>query len=258
MRTPLIAANWKMNYGKPAEAVDFVRRIRRQLAELETVDIVLCPPFTALTAVGDALRGSRIWLGAQTIHAELAGAHTGEISAPMIQGECAYVILGHSERRASGSTDETDEAIRRKIEVALAHELIPIVCVGENLGQNEAGQTAEVVGGQVRSAFSGLAADRASRCLIAYEPIWAIGTGKAATPAEANTTVSLTIRVALAELLGQSVAETLRVLYGGSVTPDNIAAFMTMPDLDGALVGGASLKDDFPLLVQQAAAAKSA
>lgn len=243
MRTPLIAANWKMNYGKPAEAVDFVRRIRRQLAELETVDIVLCPPFTALTAVGDALRGSRIWLGAQTIHAELAGAHTGEISAPMIQGECAYVILGHSERRASGSTDETDEAIRRKIEVALAHELIPIVCVGENLGQNEAGQTAEVVGGQVRSAFSGLAADRASRCLIAYEPIWAIGTGRTADPDVAASAAGA-IRSVVEETHGAPAASGVRVLYGGSVNPGNIASFMAKREVDGALVGGASLDPD--------------
>jgi triosephosphate isomerase len=258
VRTPLIAANWKMNLGHPAEAVDFVRRIRRGLADVKGVDIVLCPPFTALPAVGDVLRGSRIRLGAQTIHADLAGAHTGEISAPMLHDLCTFVILGHSERRASGSLDESDEAIRRKIEAALAHTLIPIVCVGENLAQNEAGQTAEIVGRQVRSAFAGLTPEQASKCQIAYEPIWAIGTGKAATPAEANSTVSLAIRGALAEHLGPTVAEKLRVLYGGSVTPDNIAAFMAMPDLDGALVGGASLKDDFPELVQRAAAAKSA
>jgi triosephosphate isomerase len=167
------------------------------------------------------------------------------------------VILGHSERRAAGGLDESDEAIQRKVGAAFDHRLVPILCVGENLAQNEAGKTGEVVADQVRAALAGLGPDRAGGAVIAYEPIWAIGTGKAATPADANRTVSLTIRGTLADLFGQAVAERVRVLYGGSVTVDNIAAFMALPDLDGALVGGASLKDDFPELVRRAAAAKA-
>jgi triosephosphate isomerase len=256
MRRTLIAGNWKMNLGEVTEAVEFVRRIRHPLAEVEGVDIVLCPPFTALPAVADVLRGTRLAVGAQNIHSESHGAHTGDIAAPMLKGLCRYVIVGHSERRASGGSDETDAAIHRKIEAALGNGLIPIVCVGENLAQNESGITAEVVGNQVRAAFAEMSRDQVEASIIAYEPIWAIGTGKAATPAEANTTVALVIRGAIAEGFGQRIAETVRVLYGGSVTPDNIASFMAMPDLDGALVGGASLKDDFPELVRRAASAK--
>jgi len=258
MRRPLVAANWKMNLGHPSEAVDFVRRIRRDLgvSAEEGVDVVLCPPFTALAAVADALRGSRLHLGAQNIHPQVKGAYTGEIAAPMLDGLCTFVILGHSERRATASQDETDLAIHRKLEAALAHGLTPIVCVGEDLSQNEGGKTDEFVGKQVRTAFSGLTPEQVGPCLIAYEPIWAIGTGRAATPVDANRTGSIVIRGAIGELFGQDLAETVRVLYGGSVTPENIASFMAMPDLDGALVGGASLKDDFPELVRRAAEAK--
>jgi len=256
MRKTLIAANWKMNLGRPAEAVEFVRRTRRALGEVEGVEVVLCPPFTALAAVEEAVRGTHLGLGAQNIHSQPKGAFTGDISAAMLTGLCAFVILGHSERRAGGGSDETDAAIHTKVEAAFAHDLIPILCVGENLAQNEAGQTAEFVGRQVRAALEGLATDLVDRCVIAYEPIWAIGTGRAATPADANRTVALAIRGALADLFGQRTAETVRVLYGGSVTVENIASFMAMPDLDGALVGGASLKDDFPELVRRAAAAK--
>ena len=257
MRTTLIAANWKMNLGKPAEAVEFIRRTRRPLGELEDVEIVICPPFTALPAVEEALRGTRLYLGAQNVHSQPKGAFTGDVSAPMLTGLCAFVIIGHSERRASGGSDETDAAIHGKVEAAFIHALTPILCVGENLAQNEAGQTAEVVGSQVRAALAGVAAELVNRCVVAYEPIWAIGTGRAATPADANRTVAIAIRGALADLFGQNTAESVRVLYGGSVTIENIAAFMAMPDLDGALVGGASLKDDFPELVRLAAEAKA-
>jgi triosephosphate isomerase len=259
MRKAVVAANWKMHLGRPAEAVAFARRIRRELVASmgEGVDVVLCPPFTALPAVADAVSGTRLHLGAQNIHSEEKGAFTGEIAAPMLEGLCAFVILGHSERRATASQDEADAAIHRKVEAALAHGLTPIVCVGENLPQKEAGKTDEVVGAQVRSAFAGLSTEQASACLIAYEPIWAIGTGKAATPADANRTASIVIRGAIGDLFGLAVAGAVRVLYGGSVTPENIASFMAMPDLDGALVGGASLKDDFPELVRRAAAAKA-
>ena len=257
MRRTLIAANWKMNLGRPPEAVEFVRRIRVPLGEVLAADTVICPPFPALPAVEEALRGTRLAVGAQNLHSQPKGAFTGDVSAPMLADLCAYVILGHSERRASGSQDETDEAIHRKVEAALAVGLIPIVCVGENLAQNEAGKTADIVGAQVRAAFDGRTAAQAATGIIAYEPIWAIGTGKAATPTDANRTVSLAIRGPIADLFGETAAQAVRVLYGGSVTVENIASFMAMPDLDGALVGGASLKDDFPELVRRAAAAKS-
>ncbi len=257
MRTPLIAANWKMNLGRPAEAIEFIRRIRRPLGEAEGIEVVVCPPFTALPGVADALRGTHVRVGAQDIHFEAKGAFTGEIAAPMLDGLCSFVIVGHSERRATASTDETDDAIRRKVAAALAFGLTPIICVGENLAQNEGGKTGEIVGAQVRSAFAGLPAEQASTCLIAYEPIWAIGTGRAATPADANRTASLVIRSSIADSHPQPVADAVRVLYGGSVTAENITSFMAMPDLDGALVGGASLKDDFPDLVRRAAAAKA-
>jgi triosephosphate isomerase len=256
VRQTIIAANWKMNLGRPGEAVDFVRRTRRALGEVEGVEVVLCPPFTALAAVEEALRGTRLRLGAQNIHSQAKGAFTGDVSAPMLSGLCAYAIVGHSERRASGATDETDAAIHQKVEAAFAHTLVPILCVGEDLAQNEAGRTAEIVGAQVGAALGGLAPDLVERCVIAYEPIWAIGTGRAATPADANRTVALAIRGALADMGGQAIAERVPVLYGGSVTVENIAAFMAMPDLDGALVGGASLKEDFPDLVRLAAEAK--
>jgi triosephosphate isomerase len=245
-----------MNVGKPSEAVEFVRRIRVPLGEIEGVEIVVCPPYTALHAVEEALRGTKLAVGAQNMHSQAKGAFTGDISASMLAGLCTHVILGHSERRAGGSHDETDEAIQRKVVAAFAGELTPIVCVGENLEQNEAGRTSDIVGAQVRAALSTLPADQLRHTVIAYEPIWAIGTGRAATPTDANRTVALAIRGPLSELFGEAAAQAVRVLYGGSVTVDNIAEFMAMPDIDGALVGGASLKDDFPELVRRAAAAK--
>jgi len=257
MRTTLIAANWKMNLGTPSAAVEFVGRTRHPLSEIEGVEVVICPPFTALAAVEETLRGTRLRVGAKNAHSQAKGAFTGDVSAPMLAGLCTHVILGHSERRAGGSLDETDEAIRRKVEAALANGLVPILCVGENLTQNEAGETSTIVGGQVRTALADLSAEQTRGCVIAYEPIWAIGTGKAATPADANLTVALAIRGTLAEQFDEPTAQSVRVLYGGSVTVENIADFMAMPDLDGALVGGASLKDDFPELVRRAANAKS-
>jgi triosephosphate isomerase len=254
MRRPIIAGNWKMHLGRVDEALAFVRRIRYQLNGIKGVDRVLCPPFTALAAVGEVLRPTRISLGAQTMHWEEQGAHTGEISPAMLARLCQYVILGHSERRAANN--ESDAAVNRKIHAALAHGLTPIICVGENLAQNEAGQTHECVGGQVRAALAGLTATQAERCVIAYEPLWAIGTGKAATPADANRIVGLTIRGAIAEMFGETTAQAVRVQYGGSVNVENIAAFMAMPEVDGALVGGASLKPDFVELVRRAASVR--
>ena len=261
MRHPIIAGNWKMHLGRVDEALAFVRRIRYRLNEVEGVERVLCPPFTALAAVAEVLRPTRIHLGAQTMHWEDQGAYTGEISPAMLAGLCQYVVLGHSERRtgrvafpdrAEQATVESDAAVNRKVHAALAHSLTPIICVGENLAQNEAGQTHGFVGGQVRAALAGLTARQAERCVIAYEPLWAIGTGKAATPADANRIIGLTIRGAIAETFGEGTAQAMRVQYGGSVNVENIAAFMAMPEVDGALVGGASLKPDFVELVRRA------
>ena len=251
VRCPIIAANWKMHLGRVDEALAFVRRIRHQLNEIEQVDRVLCPPFTVLAAVAEILRPTHIGLGAQTMHWEDQGAHTGEISPSVLTGLCQYVILGHSERRAAN--DESDAAVNRKVHAALVHGLTPIICVGENLAQNEAGQTHEFVGAQVRAALAGLTAEQAERSVVAYEPLWAIGTGKAATPADANRVIGLTIRGTIAEMFGEATAQAVRVQYGGSVNVENIAAFMAMPEVDGALVGGASLKPDFVELVRRAA-----
>jgi len=261
MRYPIIAGNWKMNLGHVDQALAFVRRIRYPLNAIEGVERVLCPPFTALAAVAEILRPTHIRLGAQTMHWEDHGAYTGEVSPAMLAGLCQYVIIGHSERRTgrvafpdpdAAVSVEGDAAVNRKVHAALAHDLTPIVCVGENLAQNEAGQTHAFVGGQVRAALAGLTCEQARRCVIAYEPLWAIGTGRAATPADANRVIGLTVRGAIAEVFGESTAQAVRVQYGGSVNVDNIAAFMAMPEVDGALVGGASLKPDFVELVRRA------
>jgi triosephosphate isomerase len=254
MRRPIVAGNWKMHLGRLDEALPFVRSIRHALNEIEGVDRVLCPPYTVLAAVSEALTATKIGVGAQNMHWEDRGAHTGEISPSMLAECCQFVIMGHSERRASGGECETEEAVRNKLRAALAHELTPILCVGENLTQNEAGQTHEFVSSQIRSALNDLSPDDARKCVIAYEPIWAIGTGKAATPADANRIIGLTVRGPIAEMFGGTVAEAIRVQYGGSVNVDNIADFMAMPEIDGALVGGASLKPDFVELVKRAAA----
>jgi len=252
MRQPIIAGNWKMHLGRVDEAIAFVRRIRHPLNEIEGIERVLCPPFSVLAAVAEVLLPTNISLGAQTMHWEERGAHTGEISPSMLEGLCKYVILGHSERRATESMAESDTAINRKVHSAMSHGLKPIICVGENLQQNEAGETHAFVGNQVRAALEGLTAEQAKKCVIAYEPIWAIGTGKAATPADVNRTIGLTVRGAIVELLGEEVAQAVRVQYGGSVNVENIATFMAMPEVDGALVGGASLKPDFVELVRRA------
>ncbi len=244
-----------MNLGRPEEALDFVRRIRHALNEIETVDRVICPPFTAMSAVAEALAATSIAVGAQNMHYENKGAHTGEISPAMLAGPCQFVILGHSERRASGGVLETNAAINHKVRAALANGLTPIVCVGETLAQMEKGETHSFVSGQVTSALDGLLPEQASRCVIAYEPLWAIGTGKAATPADANRVISLSIRAAIADRFGEVVAQATRVQYGGSVTAANIAEFMVMPEIDGALVGGASLKTEYVDLVRNAAEA---
>jgi triosephosphate isomerase (TIM) len=253
MRRPILAGNWKMNK-TVAEAVEFVRGIRRGLNAVKGADRVLCPPFTALVAVKDLLAATEIGLGAQNMYWEEKGAFTGEVSPGMLKELCQYVILGHSERRAYFG--ETDEGVNRKVKAALAHGLLPIVCVGETETQYDAGQTRAVVGGQVRGCLVGLSAEQVAGLVIAYEPVWAIGTGKAATAAGAGAVIGLTIRGTIAELYGEATAQAVRVQYGGSVTPANIAEFMAHPDIDGALVGGASLKPDFVDLVRIAAETK--
>lgn len=241
MRTPIIAGNWKM-HKTIAEAVQLAREIREAVTDISGVDMVLCPPFVALAAVEDVIANSKVGLGAQNMYWEEQGAFTGEISPVMLQGLCDYVILGHSERRQYFG--ETDEGVNNKIKAALAHQLLPIVCVGENLEQNEAGETVEFVGSQIKAAFAGLSAEEAQKIVIAYEPIWAIGTGKTAEPADANLIIADSIRGTLAQIYSEAVAQNIRVQYGGSVKPNNIEAFMAQAEIDGALVGGACLKAD--------------
>jgi triosephosphate isomerase len=262
MRFPIVAGNWKMNLGRVDDALAFVRRIRYPLNQIEGVEPVLCPPFTVLGPLAEALRPTHIALAAQTMHWEDRGAFTGEISPSMLADVCQYVILGHSERRsgrvASPDPDsigvlESDHAINRKVHSALRHNLKPIVCVGEDLARHEARQTEEFVGNQVRAALAGLTAAQAQMCVIAYEPIWAIGTGRAAAPAYVNRVIGITIRGVIAELFGEETAQAVRGQYGGSVTVENIASYMAMPEVDGALVGGASLTPDFVELVRRAA-----
>jgi triosephosphate isomerase len=254
MRTPIIAGNWKMNKNV-TEAVELVKQLNQRVGDVEKIERVVCPPFVALTAVAEALAGSKIKVGAQNMHWEEKGAFTGETSARMLKGVVDYVIIGHSERRQYFG--ETDDTVNKKVKTALANGLTPIICVGETLAQYEAGETAMVVSRQVKNGLAGLSAEQAQTLVIAYEPIWAIGTGKAATGAGANEVVAKNIRGPLGALFGETVAQAIRVQYGGSVTPANIVEFMSMPDLDGGLVGGASLKaDDFAEIIKATARVK--
>lgn len=244
MRTPIIAGNWKMNTTL-ATAAELTVALRDELARLATggrEEIVLCPPFISISRVRELVQGTGIQVGAQNMYFEPKGAYTGEVAPAMLSGLVEYVILGHSERRQYFG--ETDEGVNKKIVAALANRLKPIVCVGENLQQNEAGQTNGFVGAQVRAAVSGLTADQARGLVFAYEPIWAIGTGKAATGAGANAVIGIAIRGALADVYGESLAGDVRVQYGGSVTAKNVSEFAVQPEIDGALVGGASLKPE--------------
>jgi len=241
VRKPLIAGNWKM-YQTTGQAVALVERLRALLAEIAGVDVVVCPPFTAMQAVAEALKGSRIGLGAQNMHWEGEGAYTGEVSPVMLTDlGCRYVILGHSERRQHFG--ETDLNVNRKVRAALRHHLAPILCVGETFGEREEGRTFPVVEGQLRGGLSDIPPQAGEGIVVAYEPVWAIGTGHTATPEQAAT-VHAFIRKQLGELWGEAAGRAVRILYGGSVKPDNIDALMAAPEIDGALVGGASLKAD--------------
>lgn len=251
MRTPMIAGNWKMNTTL-TEASALVTEMKDGLERVEGVDKVLCPPFVSLALVNELLQGSSIKLGAQNMHFEEKGAYTGEVSPSMLSAICEFVILGHSERRQYFG--ETDEIVNRKIQAALKAGLTPILCLGERLEEKEAGKTDEVVTRQVRGALANIESPKG--LVIAYEPIWAIGTGRAATGEGANATTSV-IRNTVAQLYSQKIAQKMRILYGGSVTAANIAEFMAQPEIDGALVGGASLKaGEFVSIVEQSAAIK--
>ncbi len=245
-RTRVIAGNWKMHTTLD-EAVELVSEMRYGLDEIEGVEKIICPPFISLAKTRELLSGSTIKLGAQDVFYEDKGAFTGEISAPMLSNLCQYVIIGHSERRAY--FHETDTDVNRKIKAAMRHGLKPILCVGENLSQNEAGATEAVIREEMVGGLEGIASPN---LLIAYEPIWAIGTGRAATAVHAQKVMAF-IRRLFAEISTQESANELPLLYGGSVTAENIGEFLTQPDIDGALVGGASLKPaQFLSIVKQA------
>lgn len=246
MRVPMIAGNWKMNKTL-TEAIKLVNEMRHGLEEVNNVDILLCPPFICLAAVRGLLEGSPVKLGAQNLHFAEKGAYTGEISPLMLGELCEFVIIGHSERRQY--FNETGEIVNKKLRAALKAGLKPILCIGEKLEENEAGRTEEVVTGQMGSSLAGI--DNIGSLTVAYEPVWAIGTGRAATGGQANETIGL-IRREMAKLYGEATARDLRILYGGSVTAGNTAEFMGQPEIDGALVGGASLKaDEFISIVKQ-------
>ena len=250
-RRPVIAANWKM-YHNHLVAIQVVQKLTARLEEqdYDACDVVICAPFTDLRTLQTLIDSDklRLALGAQNCHWEDEGAFTGEISPPMLAKlNVAYVIVGHSERRQLFG--ETDEMVNRKAKAVLRHEMLPIVCVGETLHERETGATHARIRAQTDAAFAGVKAEQAERCVVAYEPIWAIGTGRNATPDDAETGIG-EIRGALRELYGD-VADAMRIQYGGSVKPGNIADLMAMPEIDGALVGGASLEpDDFARIVR--------
>ncbi len=251
MRVPMIAGNWKMNT-TVSEAVKLVREMLPGLESIDNVDRVICPPFVSLSAVKELLKGSPVKLGAQNMYFEERGAYTGEVSPLMLAELCQYVIIGHSERRQYFG--ETGEIVNKKVLAAFKVGLEPILCIGEKLEENEAGRAEAVVTEQLGSSLAGI--EDLSRLIIAYEPVWAIGTGRAATGEQANEIIGL-IRNHISRQYGNSIARDLRILYGGSVTADNTTEFMRQPEIDGALVGGASLKaDQFLSIVKQTAEVK--
>jgi len=249
-RKPMVAGNWKMNKTL-GEAAELLEALKPELMGIETVDLVVCTPYIDLPLANETLDGSNIKVGAQNLHWEASGAYTGEVSAPMLKDLCEYVIIGHSERRAMFG--ETDETVNKKVVAALGSGLLPIVCVGETLEENEAGQTEAVVDRMVREGLKGLTAEEAAKIVIAYEPVWAIGTGKTATPEQANDVHKNVVRPILREMFGKEVGNGMRILYGGSVKPGNAAELFGQSDIDGGLIGGASLKSaDFVGIVKGA------
>lgn len=238
MRTPFIAGNWKMNK-TISEALELVRKLKYQIVGVKSVKVAVCPPFTALKSVYEVIKDTNIYLGAQNMWIKESGAYTGEVSPVMLKDcGCTYVIIGHSERRAYFKED--DSLVSEKIKVALKHNLLPIVCVGEVLEERESGKAYDVVKTQVLGAFEGISKEDILKVTIAYEPVWAIGTGKTATPEDANS-MHRFIREVLSQIYDDEVAQNMIIQYGGSVKPENIKGLMAMPEIDGALVGGASL-----------------
>jgi triosephosphate isomerase len=246
----MVAGNWKMNK-TVGESQALLEAMLPGLQAVPEVERIVCPPFTSLAAVARRLEGTGIKVGAQHMHWEDAGAYTGEISPLMLKDLCSHVIIGHSERRAYFG--ETDETVNRRVKAGLKQGLGLIVCVGETLAENESSRTAEVIRRQVTAGLAGLGPEATGPLVVAYEPVWAIGTGRAATGEGANAVVAEALRPALAEILGDAAAKTIRVLYGGSVTSANASEFFRQPEIDGALVGGASLKPaEFVAIVQAA------
>ncbi|MCD5397682.1 triose-phosphate isomerase [candidate division NPL-UPA2 bacterium] len=249
MRKPLIAGNWKMNK-TPSEAGELARILKDKLEGESSPDIVLCPPFTALDVVARAIQGSHLGLGAQNLYWKEEGAYTGEVSASMLKElGCRYVIIGHSERRQYFG--ESNETVNRKVKAALKFDLIPLVCVGERLEEREEGKTFSVVENHIREGLRGLEKQDILRMIVAYEPVWAIGTGRTATPQQANE-VHGYLRELLADIYGTEIAYQVRIIYGGSVSPNSVSGLMAEAEIDGALVGGASLQaDSFAEIVQR-------
>ena len=256
MRTPLVIGNWKM-YSTQGEARALATAVRDGLKRKVAAIVVVCPPFTALPTVAEAVASSAVELGAQNCHPEPSGAHTGEISIPMLaELGCRYVLIGHSERRKE--MGETDEQINRKVHAVLSHMLIPVLCVGETAEERRQGLTFTTVEGQLRAGLAGLAMDGLGKVVLAYEPVWAIGTGVNATPGQAAE-VHGYLRGLVSELSSKETAQAVPILYGGSVKGDNAESLLAEPELDGALVGGASLKaPEFISIVKKAAASTGA
>jgi triosephosphate isomerase len=251
MRKKCVAGNWKM-HKTVAESKALVEELLPGLERIPEVESVVCPPFIALASVAEGVKETSIEVGAQNLYWEIEGAFTGEISPSMVAEVANYVILGHSERRAY--FHDTDESVNKKVLAALNVGLKPILCVGETLEENEAGRTGEVVKRQLTQALKGVEPADLKKMMIAYEPVWAIGTGKAATPEEANAIIKDNIRDQIANFASSEISEGIRILYGGSVKPENAAEFFKQPDIDGALVGGASLKADAFIKITEAAA----
>ena len=254
MRTPIVAGNWKM-YKTVTQAKELVATAKEELLAVPGVDKVFCPPFMAIPAVAQAVAGTPIGVGAQNLYWADEGAFTGEVSPLMVKEFCSHAIIGHSERREYSC--ETDEDVNKKIVAALRHGLTPIVCVGESLHVRQAGDTEAWVTAQVQSALQGLTAEQVAGLVFAYEPIWAIGTGLAATPQDAEHVCGSVVRATLGSLYGADVASAVRIQYGGSIKPGNALELMSQPNVDGGLVGGASLQAaDFVAIVRHTAAAK--
>ena len=251
MRRACVAGNWKMNKSVQ-ESLSLVKELVPGLDSIENVDSVICPPFIALAKVSDLIKNSKIELGAQNLHWEEKGAYTGEISPGMVAEIAEHVILGHSERRAY--FQDTDEVVNKKVLAALNAELKPILCVGETLDENENGKTGDVVKRQLTDALKGVSIEDFGKIMIAYEPVWAIGTGKAATAEGANQVIKEYIRDEVSSLYSIEAADKVRILYGGSVKPENAKEYFQQPNIDGALVGGASLKADAFIQITEAAA----